>query len=70
MTHSHADPADLVAVVRQTLVEQLLPDLPEPRRHAALMAAHALGVAERALEVNQVGPGGGTVVSPAPKSFE
>ena len=28
------------------------------------------GVAERALEVNQVAPGAATVVSPAPKSFE
>lgn len=49
MTHSHADPGDLIAAARETLLGALVDALPAARRYDALMVAHALGIAQRAV---------------------
>lgn len=43
------DAAELLAVARKTLLEELVPALPEEKRYQALMIANALAIAGRAL---------------------
>lgn len=42
-------PGELLAVARKTLLEELVPALPEEKRYQALMVANALAIAGRAL---------------------
>ena len=42
--------AELLAVARRTLLDELVPALPEDKRYQALMVANALAIAGRALE--------------------
>jgi hypothetical protein len=42
--------AELLAVARATLLEDLLPELPQARRYQVLMIANAMGMAQRELE--------------------
>lgn len=41
------DAADLLAIARETLLDELVPALPKERRYAALMVANALAIAAR-----------------------
>lgn len=41
--------ADLLAIARETILEEIAPALPEAQRYAALMAANALAIATRDL---------------------
>ncbi|NML15603.1 DUF6285 domain-containing protein [Azohydromonas caseinilytica] len=45
----HPDGAELLAAARALLRDTLLPALPAEHRHAALMIANAMGIAERQL---------------------
>jgi hypothetical protein len=42
-----SDAADLLAIARETLLDQLVPALPKERRYAALMVASAMAIAAR-----------------------
>lgn len=42
-----SDAADLLAIARETLLDELVPALPKERRYAALMVASALAIAAR-----------------------
>lgn len=49
------DAAELIAIARTVLVEQIQPVLPPGQRLAGLMIANALGIAERALRLPSSG---------------
>ena len=50
MIDDRPDGAELLAVARATLLEDLLPELPQSRRYQALMIANAMAMARRELE--------------------
>jgi hypothetical protein len=50
MMDDRPDGAELLAVARATLLEDLLPELPQSRRYQALMIANAMAMARRELE--------------------
>ncbi len=43
--------ADLLDIARATILSEIAPSLPEPKRYAALMSANALAIAARDLAV-------------------
>ncbi|MFQ3623919.1 MAG: hypothetical protein SNJ73_10265, partial [Acetobacteraceae bacterium] len=45
-------PSELLSVARSTLLEEVLPALPEPQRLAARMVANAMAIAARAASVD------------------
>ncbi len=49
-----ADARDLLAIARTTLLEQVLPALPEAHRYDVLMIANAIGITLRAIEADNV----------------
>lgn len=49
-------PADLLAIARATLLAEVVPDLSGRARFAALMAASAMAIAERALRLPPAEP--------------
>jgi hypothetical protein len=51
MMDDRPDGAELLAVARTTLLEDLLPELPQARRYHALMIANAMAMARRELEI-------------------
>ena len=44
------DAAELLAIARKTLLEELLPNLPKEQRYTALMIANAMAIAKREIE--------------------
>jgi hypothetical protein len=48
--------ADLLEIARATILAEIAPSLPEPRRYAALMAANALAIAGRDLVAERTAP--------------
>ncbi len=48
--------ADLLDIARATILSEIAPSLPEPKRYAALMAANALAIAARDLAAAGVAP--------------
>ncbi|MCS6853775.1 MAG: DUF6285 domain-containing protein [Elioraea sp.] len=48
------DAAELIEIARATVLDELLPALPETHRLAARMVANALGIAKRMLDVEGV----------------
>ena len=50
MIDDRPDGAELLAVARATLLEDLVPELPQARRYQALMIANAMAMARRELE--------------------
>ena len=42
--------AELLAIARKTLLEELLPTLPKGQRYTALMSANAMAIAKREIE--------------------
>ncbi|MCS6921442.1 MAG: DUF6285 domain-containing protein [Elioraea sp.] len=46
------DAPDLLAIARATVLEEILPALPEAHRLAARMVANALGIAQRMIAVD------------------
>jgi hypothetical protein len=49
-----SDAADLLAIARETLLDELVAALPKERRYAALMVANAMAIAARE---HRLGPG-------------
>jgi hypothetical protein len=45
--NNHPDAAELLAIARSTLLDKLLPGLPEELRYDALMIANAMAIASR-----------------------
>src|SRR5688572_14536992 len=46
-------PADLLSIARSTLLDDVLPRLPEDLRYTALMIANAMAIARRAAEAGE-----------------
>jgi hypothetical protein len=47
MTGTAPDPAELLALARETVLGELLPALPEEKRYAARLVANAIAIAAR-----------------------
>jgi hypothetical protein len=61
MTDDRPDGAELLAMARATLLEDILPELPQARRYDALMIASAMAMAKRELEARPMAAEQGTL---------
>lgn len=52
--NNRPDGANLLAIARETFIEQVLPALPERLRYTGLMIANAMAIARREIEAGEV----------------